>query len=63
MNKPSSDGPGTAREAPDAAVSPRSPEVLSSHVLLGRHRQVLIEHQGERYVLRITRHGKLILTK
>ncbi|MHB1093975.1 hemin uptake protein HemP [Thiobacillus sp.] len=26
-------------------------------------RALVIEHDGERYVLRITRHGKLILTK
>ncbi|WP_018233973.1 hemin uptake protein HemP [Thioalkalivibrio thiocyanodenitrificans] len=63
MNKPSSVGPGTAREARESAASPQSPEVLPSHVLLGRRRQVQIEHLGERYTLRVTRHGKLILTK
>jgi hemin uptake protein HemP len=31
--------------------------------LFGRHRQVVIGHNGCRYVLRITRHGKLILNK
>jgi hemin uptake protein HemP len=37
--------------------------VVSSHELLGRQRHLQIEHGGERYVLRITRQGKLILTK
>ncbi len=31
--------------------------------LVGPHRQVTISHAGEDYVLRITRNGKLILTK
>lgn len=47
---------GTASRGP-------GPQILASHSLLGGHRQVQIDHQGERYVLRVTRHGKLILTK
>ena len=31
--------------------------------LLQNERQVILEHAGERYVLRITAKGKLILTK
>ena len=31
--------------------------------LFGRHRELVIGHNGCRYVLRITRHGKLILNK
>ncbi len=31
--------------------------------LLGPTRQVVIEHRGERYVLRLTRGDKLLLTK
>jgi hemin uptake protein HemP len=43
----------------------RNPEtrVMPSHVLLGRQRRLHIDHGGERYILRETRHGKLILTK
>lgn len=36
--------------------------VLSTE-LLGRSGRLIIEHNGEDYVLRITRSGKLILTK
>ncbi len=39
------------------------PKVISSEILLGRMRQVLILHEGETYQLRITKLGKLILTK
>lgn len=31
--------------------------------LVGNHRRVTISHGGEDYILRITRNGKLILTK
>ncbi|WP_081413082.1 hemin uptake protein HemP [Chitinilyticum aquatile] len=36
---------------------------LHSHQLLNGQRQVVIEHRGERYILRETSQGKLILTK
>ena len=31
--------------------------------MMGRQRQVTLEHAGQDYLLRITRKGKLILTK
>jgi hemin uptake protein HemP len=37
--------------------------MIPSEQLLGEQGQLHIKHQGERYVLRITRQGKLILTK
>ena len=37
--------------------------VVEASTLFGSHRQVVIGHNGCRYVLRITRHGKLILNK
>lgn len=40
-----------------------TPRMIPSKQLLGAQGQLHIEHQGERYVLRITRQGKLILTK
>jgi len=40
-------------------VQPR----LRSMELLGTAREVVIEHAGEEYRLRLTRQGKLILTK
>ena len=36
---------------------------LTSEVLLGGRDVLAIHHHGERYILRLTRAGKLILTK
>ncbi|STS91431.1 hemic uptake protein hemP [Klebsiella variicola] len=36
---------------------------ISSRVLLGSEGRVVIEHGGQRYLLRQTNAGKLILTK
>ena len=43
-------------------IPPDAP-VVEASTLFGPHRQVVIGHNGCRYVLRITRHGKLILNK
>ena len=48
--------------AVSASVPPDAP-VVEASTLFGSHRQVVIGHNGCRYVLRITRHGKLILNK
>ncbi|MBX3414393.1 MAG: hemin uptake protein HemP [Pirellulales bacterium] len=50
-----------ANPADDAAAN--SPRVLNSQDLLQGHREVLIEHAGERYRLLLTRNGKLLLQK
>jgi hemin uptake protein HemP len=50
---------------PDAST-PASEEtavVIAAEQLFGDRREVWIEHNGERYRLRITRRGKLILQK
>jgi hemin uptake protein HemP len=39
------------------------PKTISSEVLLGRMKQIFILHDGNSYQLRITKLGKLILTK
>jgi hemin uptake protein HemP len=44
------------------SVPPDAP-VLETASLFGDRRQVVIGHNSCRYVLRITRHGKLILNK
>lgn len=44
-----------------AARVPKS--CVSALELMGSARELLIEHAGEEYRLRITRNGKLILTK
>ncbi|GHD58700.1 hemin uptake protein HemP [Jeongeupia chitinilytica] len=53
MNKPA---------PPTTPANPTLP-VFSSNQLLQGQRAVVIEHNGERYTLRETRQGKLILTK
>jgi hemin uptake protein HemP len=46
------------------AQSPhRFPKIISSEVLLGQMKQIFILHEGNSYQLRITKLGKLILTK
>lgn len=51
----------------DDEATPREvaqPEVvIRTEELFGERREVWIEHNGERYRLRITRRGKLILQK
>jgi len=37
-------------------------EIAADQIFAGRH-EIWITHQGERYRLRITRRGRLILTK
>ena len=44
-------------------VGERPPPVLDARQLFGGQREVLIDHDGVRYRLRITRRGKLILQK
>ena len=45
-------------DAPAAAV-----RRISSHRLLAGERELVIQHMGSEYHLRLTRNGKLILTK
>jgi hemin uptake protein HemP len=53
------------KEPPPAATRPAvAPErVVSTRDLLGGAHRVWIEHAAERYLLQVTRSGKLILTK
>ena len=50
-----------AAPLPAAAAQPRPR--WSSSQLLGERREVLIDHRGDQYRLRLTAAGKLILTK
>ncbi|MBM4182404.1 MAG: hemin uptake protein HemP [Betaproteobacteria bacterium] len=45
------------------APGPARPGTVRALDLLGDRQVLLIEHAGERYQLRLTRNGKLILTK
>lgn len=49
----------------DDATDPAAPPapVVDAKSLFGANREIVIEHDGERYRLRITRRGKLILQK
>jgi hemin uptake protein HemP len=44
-------------------VTTEFPKTISSAALLGKHNQIFIVHDGQRYQLRITKLKKLILTK
>jgi len=51
-------------DVPRNSSRPPEPErVISTRELLGGARRVWIEHATERYLLQVTRGGKLILTK
>jgi hemin uptake protein HemP len=52
-------------QEPAAGATPQPIEtpVLDSAQLLGGRKQIAILHGGETYSLRVTRNGKLILTK
>lgn len=43
--------------------APDPPRTLDLRDLLRGHQWVHIDHRGERYTLRMTRRGRLILTK
>jgi hemin uptake protein HemP len=49
--------------APQAVARPASERVVTTRDLLGGAHRVWIEHAAERYLLQVTRSGKLILTK
>ena len=57
-DRSSSVGPALIRAATSEDIPPDAP-VVEASTLFGGHRQVVIGHNGCRYVLRITRHGKL----
>jgi hemin uptake protein HemP len=44
------------------SATPSPPRRISSRELLGPHGELVIEHQGREYHLRLTQNGKLILT-
>ncbi len=46
-----------------SANKTEQPPSITSESLFGGSRQILIQHEGETYTLRITSRGKLILTK
>ena len=59
MNAPTRQPPSIGSGSPQWAGQRR----WFSHELFGSTQEILIEHAGQEYRLRITRQGKLILTK
>ncbi len=58
------DNTATAEKTTDNAPYPvPTDKEISSRILLGSEGRVVIEHRGQRYLLRQTHSGKLILTK
>lgn len=55
--------PSTAPVRTASRPTSRSPQLISSQTLFGARQELHIEHSGCLYRLRITRNGKLILTK
>ena len=51
------------RELPAGAARPPAERVVTSQELLGSSTRIWIEHAAKRYLLQVTRSGKLILTK
>jgi hemin uptake protein HemP len=50
------------REARQYGAGSTAPQRVSSQTLLGSRRELVIEHNGREYHLRVTQSGKLILT-
>jgi hemin uptake protein HemP len=57
----SSGAPGI--QGPGSPRTQQPPARRTSRELFGDGERLLIEHRGDEYLLRITRNGKLILTK
>lgn len=51
------------RDNSSQASAPSSPRRLPLEALLGGAREVIIQHRGEDYRLRLTSNDKLLLTK
>ena len=49
--------------APTKGSRPPDERVVTSQELLGGGRRIWIEHSSRRYLLQVTRSGKLILTR
>jgi hemin uptake protein HemP len=54
---------GNPSTEPNAPLSAQKKNRIESRHLFQDHNEIIIVHQNEEYSLRITRNGKLILTK
>jgi len=57
------DEPPPTSQGPHQARRPATDRVVTTKDLLGGAHRIWIEHAAERYLLQVTRSGKLILTK
>lgn len=55
--------PSSIRFSPETGPRPYPPGVMPADLLFQGNQEILIGHNGETYRLRITKNGKLILTK
>ncbi len=55
--------PGEEKKDPDGLPGRARPPVTRSDQLFGDSNELIIDHHGQEYRLRITNLGKLILTK
>lgn len=53
----------SSTSTPKAPADAPRERVVSTRELLGGAHRIWIEHDAERYLLQVTRNGKLILTK
>lgn len=56
-------GVGTLPETAGVGVPGREPKIVDLDDLLRGERELIIRHGGQRYNLRLTSNGKLLLTK
>jgi len=63
MKNPSNQPIARSPTAEAASELPQGRPRLNSQLLFGAQNEIVIEHQGDEYRLRITSNGKLILTK
>jgi len=65
MEEDEREGPKDSRASPalNKSGDTQSPPVYSSGYLFAGTHEIVIQHEAERYRLRITRNRKLILTK
>jgi hemin uptake protein HemP len=54
--------PSAITHSPSQGQRPQAPARTTSQALLGTARELIIEHDGREYRLRLTQQGKLILT-
>lgn len=55
--------PSKPQQPQPPKTRPQSERVVTTRELLGSAHRVWIEHAAQRYLLQVTRSGKLILTK